>query len=127
MPRLLLVDADIDACNALARLLRAVGYCVDCAYSGAAAIDHLTRLGAEAVIVDLNMPQLDGWNVLRWTRERPPHAGLPVIVHSELCESHWKLARKMGANELWVRGTCSFDAICDSLEQYCERTLVEAA
>jgi CheY-like chemotaxis protein len=56
---------------------------------GQEAIDYLRREGAYAgrpagrpllLLVDVNMPRVDGVEVLRWVRADPAHAGLPVFV-----------------------------------------------
>jgi two-component system KDP operon response regulator KdpE len=119
MPRILLVDDRVDSCTDLADMLRAAGYGVDCAYSGAAAIDHLANIGADLVVLDVVMPRLEGWQVLKWLRSHDDLADLPVVIHSRReDESQWQLAKQHGANELWVRGACSFLAMVDSLEDY---------
>jgi DNA-binding response OmpR family regulator len=120
MPRILLVENEGHVRDNLAKTLRALGYAVDCAHSAPSAIDHFTTVPADLVIVNIQMPRLDGWQVLRFVAGQ---AIVPVIVHSRLNEWEWELAKLSGATELWMKGPCSFAAMCDSLETHLEDRL----
>src|SRR5438128_1893960 len=100
MPRILLVDHQIEYNNALAGLFREASYDVHCAYTGASAIDYLRYIRADLTVLNLEMQRLDGWQVLQWIRENPITSRMPVIVHSDLAQPQWDLAKQMGADEL---------------------------
>jgi CheY-like chemotaxis protein len=52
------------------------------------------------VLLDLNLPELHGFEVLKWIRAHPVHAGLPVVVFtsSDLDEDRTR-AQSTGATE----------------------------
>lgn len=78
--RLLLVEDDEPLANALAASLRRVGYAVDHMASGNAADSALQAQSYDAMILDLNLPGLDGFQVLRRMRARDTL--FPVVVLS---------------------------------------------
>src|SRR2546422_330387 len=47
---------------------------------GAQALDQIDRVGPDIIVLDLNMPGLDGYGVLSHLRSRPATADIPVIV-----------------------------------------------
>lgn len=78
--RLLLCDDSSGERQALARILRHAGYEVMEAGDGAAAIAHLERGDIDTMLLDLQMPNVDGFEVLRFLTEH--QRGLPVILLS---------------------------------------------
>src|SRR3954469_24006433 len=79
-PRLLLVDDSPVERLALAHFLRRTGYAVDEAADGEAAILHVKHRPVDAVLLDLNMPDVDGFGVLTYLQEH--RRALPVILLS---------------------------------------------
>ena len=73
--RTLLVEDDLDTCEALSRILRHRGYEVDCANSMNEALVKLKAMPA-CLVLDLMLPDGNGVELLRRVRE----AGLPVRV-----------------------------------------------
>lgn len=78
--RLLLVDDSPQERLALAHILRSIGYQVDEAGDGDAAIDAVKRKAFDLVLLDLHMPHVDGFTVLAYLQEH--HAALPTILLS---------------------------------------------
>ena len=60
--------------------LQLEGYEVDAAESGAAGVAWLHERPYDLLILDAELPQEDGWGVLRAVRKDPQLAGLKVIV-----------------------------------------------
>ena len=76
----LLVE-DEDALRLVLRdLLEREGYSVIEAQDGVRALDEIDRHAPDAVVLDLNLPRLDGYQVLSHLRARPGTADLPVLV-----------------------------------------------
>jgi DNA-binding response OmpR family regulator len=75
---LLVVDDDPDICLLLANLLQTHGYTVRAAPDGQVALDLITRRPPWLMVMDLRMPVMDGWTLLRIVRARG--LSLPVIV-----------------------------------------------
>jgi CheY-like chemotaxis protein len=65
---------------ALAHLLRRAGYEVDEAADGQSSVEALKHRTIDLMLLDLNMPEMDGFGVLTYVQKHRP--GLPVILLS---------------------------------------------
>lgn len=61
-------------------MLTHAGYEPICVHSGATALACLERAHFDAMVLDLKMPGMDGWQVLTAVRALSP--SLPIVVHS---------------------------------------------
>jgi CheY-like chemotaxis protein len=78
--RILLCDDSPVERLALAHFLRGQGYAVDEAADGDAAILHLKHRPVDLMLLDLQMPEIDGFGVLSYVQEH--RRSLPVILLS---------------------------------------------
>lgn len=76
--RLLVVDDDIDVLRSVALMLSLEGYCVMTANSGTSASVLLSEHKFDVVITDLRMPVVDGYEIVKRTRQKSPCAGIIV-------------------------------------------------
>ena len=76
--RILVVDDDRAVREPLRRSLTFNGYQVDTAVDGQDALDHIASNRPEALVLDLNMPRIDGLEVCR--RLRSAGDDLPILV-----------------------------------------------
>ena len=76
--RILIVEDDPVLADGLTRSLRESGFAVDCAQDGECADHILTAQNYDLVILDLGLPKLDGFEVLRRLRRRG--GTVPVLV-----------------------------------------------
>jgi two-component system phosphate regulon response regulator PhoB len=76
----LLVEDEAPLRKVLRDLLDREGYRVIEAGDGVQALDEIDRSAPDVVLLDLNIPQLDGFGVLAHIRNRPQTMDLPVIV-----------------------------------------------
>lgn len=80
--RILVVDANPDAADTIAAILSATGHRVDVAYSGLSALAGAERLRPDAILLDLDMPRLSGYDVARRLRAQPGLRPLLLIALS---------------------------------------------
>jgi signal transduction histidine kinase len=66
--RVLVVDDNRDAADTLSTLLRALGVTVASAYSGRAALDAVATFAPDIVLLDIGMPDMDGYETSRRIR-----------------------------------------------------------
>lgn len=78
--KVLLVEDEEPLRRVMKELLEREGFTVFEAADGVQALDEIDRAGPDIVVLDLNLPRLDGYGVLRHLRSRPATADLPVIV-----------------------------------------------
>ncbi len=85
-------------------LLRA-GYQVEEALNGVEALEKLLLVPADLLIVDINMPQMDGLTFLWTLRQRPPPVGaMPaLVVSTEAAPQDAAAARAAGGNFYLVK------------------------
>jgi class 3 adenylate cyclase len=85
--RILVVEDDAFSRNLLVQLLANQGYQrVEVAADGRQALDRLRHGGVDLVLLDIEMPQLDGIEVLRRLKDDPRLSAIPVIVISGVGE-----------------------------------------
>jgi DNA-binding response OmpR family regulator len=70
-PTVLVVDDNRDAADTLAALLRGEQFEVRVAYDGTEAMSVAQALRPHAVVLDIGMPEIDGYEVARWIRCQP--------------------------------------------------------
>jgi pilus assembly protein CpaE len=78
--RVLVVDDDIDTLNLIGLTLKRYGFEVAKALSGQEALDLLNHDMPDLMILDVMMPQMDGYEVCRLIRADPRLARLPVVM-----------------------------------------------
>ena len=78
--KVLLVDDEDSLRKVMRDLLERDGYVVTEARDGVQALDQVDRVGPDIIVLDLNLPGLDGYGVLSHLRSRPATANIPVIV-----------------------------------------------
>jgi CheY-like chemotaxis protein len=66
--KILIADDNVDAAQTLGTLLELIGHHVEVVYDGAAALQAHASFAPEAVICDIGMPQMDGYEVARRIR-----------------------------------------------------------
>lgn len=105
--RLLVVDDDRDICDLLRDRLESEGFQVSIATDGHAALRILEDIPVDGVLLDIALPKLDGFDVLRQLRTTQPT--LPVVMMTAV----EALDRAMAALEVGAQGYLlkPFDAI----------------
>ena len=76
--RVLIAEDERDLNNILTKRLRSVGYAVDACFDGREALEYLTSAEYDAAVLDIQMPGMDGLEVLR--RLRGEGRGTPVLL-----------------------------------------------
>jgi two-component system response regulator CpxR len=75
--RLLLIDDDTELCSLLAELLKREGFAVECINEGRRGLDRALNGGFNLVILDVMLPALDGFEILRRLRKE---SRVPVLM-----------------------------------------------
>jgi CheY-like chemotaxis protein len=85
--RVLVVDDNRDIANSVAALLRLLGHTVLPAYDGATALALATSFKPDVAILDLNMPDMDGFALAQHLRDLPELKPLKVVALTALDEA----------------------------------------
>jgi signal transduction histidine kinase/CheY-like chemotaxis protein len=116
---ILVVDDDPTARDLLTRTLEGKGYRVIAARHGLEALALARQHRPQAITLDVMMPQLDGWGVLRQLKEDAELRDIPVIMATILNER--ALAIPLGAAELLTK-PIDRQRLTSLLAQYCGRS-----
>jgi type II secretory ATPase GspE/PulE/Tfp pilus assembly ATPase PilB-like protein len=76
----LLVDDEDDLRRVMRDLLEREGFTVQEARDGVQALDEVDRHAPDIIVLDLNLPGVDGYGVLSHIRSRPATRDIPVVV-----------------------------------------------
>jgi len=80
--RILVVDDDADIQALTSTVLAGAGYEVTLASNGSEALRALHDAGFDLMLLDINMPDMSGWETLRLLRADEAFADLPVVMFS---------------------------------------------
>jgi len=98
--KILVVDDEKDLVDLVVYNLEKAGFRTLQAYDGAAALRKVQAEGADAVVLDVMLPELDGWEVLKRLRAEPRTAKLPVLMLTARGEETDKvLGLELGADD----------------------------
>ncbi|MBE7197084.1 MAG: response regulator [Parafilimonas terrae] len=111
----LLVDDDPAARELLQRFLEREGFHVRTAADGRAGLTLARALKPRAILLDVEMPRMDGWAVLHAVRSDPDLAGTPVIMTSVVAEQG--LGQALGATDYFVK-PIDWDRLKGLMERY---------
>lgn len=68
--RLLIVEDEIELCDTVAKTLYRAGYEVDTCYDGSEALDYILAENYDLIVLDLNLPGMDGMELLKELRKK---------------------------------------------------------
>jgi signal transduction histidine kinase len=98
--RILVVDDNVDAAEALGELLRDYGHEVATAHDGPQAIDNARLHRPEIVLLDISMPEMDGYEVAKRIRGELGLGDAVLIALTGYGEDrHRRLAREAGFDQ----------------------------
>ena len=80
MARLLLVEDHEEIWDFLSRRLKRKGHDVSLAFDGQAGLDKVRAESPDLILMDVNLPVLDGYSAVRELRSDPQTADVPVIA-----------------------------------------------
>jgi chemosensory pili system protein ChpA (sensor histidine kinase/response regulator) len=103
-PKVLVVDDSISIRKYVQRFLDRTGYEVETAPDGMEALTIMGRIKFDAVITDLEMPVMHGYDLIAEMKRTPALVNVPVIVlTSRAGEKHRQKAIEMGAQDYLVK------------------------
>ncbi|MGH7318375.1 MAG: response regulator [Candidatus Rokuibacteriota bacterium] len=96
-PRILLVDDSVSVRKFVGQMLEKAGLDVITANDGAEALARLDETAVHVVITDLEMPRLNGFELIQQLRQRPAMRDVPLVVLTTRAGAkHLNLARWLG-------------------------------
>ncbi len=97
---ILIVDDDKEIVRLLRGYLEQAGYAALVAYDGSTALDMLRRERPALLLLDLMLPEMDGWEITRRVRQESAIAATPIIMLTARVEDTDKiLGLELGADD----------------------------
>lgn len=101
---ILTVDDSMSVRKFIALALKSGGYRVISAVDGMDALEILPKEKVDLVITDLNMPNVDGFELVRTIRANQMYGNLPIIILSSLADTQYiERGMEAGANSYIVK------------------------
>ena len=98
--RILVVDDDKEVVRLMRAYLEQAGYEVLVAYDGETAVHNLRREKPDLMLLDLMLPDRDGWDITRLVRGDPALAHMPIIMLTARVEDTDKIiGLEIGADD----------------------------
>ena len=98
-PTVMVVDDSLTVRKVTGRLLERQGYLVVTARDGVEAMEKLQELVPDVMLVDIEMPRMDGFDLTRNVRADARLARVPVImITSRTADKHQNYAREIGVS-----------------------------
>ena len=95
----LVVDDSLTVRKVTSRLLGREGYRVLIAKNGLEAVEMIEKNKPDVILADLEMPKMNGFELIETVRKNHDKAQMPIIViSSRTAEKHRKMAEQLGAN-----------------------------
>ena len=102
--RFLLVDDSISVRKFVGQMLENAGFDVVTASDGAVALQALETTAIHAVVTDLEMPNMNGYELIEHLRRRPSTRDLPIVILTTRGgEKHHDLARRLGVTHFLTK------------------------
>ncbi|TAK34486.1 MAG: response regulator, partial [Lysobacteraceae bacterium] len=79
---ILIVDDNIDAAESLAMILRLAGHQVVTAHTAASALQTAAQIRPDVIVLDIGLPEVNGYELARKMRGQPDLAGAVLIALS---------------------------------------------
>jgi chemosensory pili system protein ChpA (sensor histidine kinase/response regulator) len=96
----MVVDDSLTVRRVTQRLLTREGYHVVLAKDGVDALEHLQSVSPDVMLVDIEMPRMDGFDLTRNVRDDERTRRIPIImITSRTAEKHRNYAMELGVNE----------------------------
>ncbi len=117
MSKILIVEDDSFLQGLEANKLKKEGYEIITASSGDEAMQKINEAGISLVLLDLVLPNFDGFQVLEKIRSTEGIKSLPVIVFSNLSEDKdIKRAESLGATDFLVKSNFTLDELVERIK-----------
>jgi CheY-like chemotaxis protein len=98
--KVLLMEDERVVCELLKHVFEGNGYTFASAFNGMEGLAKIEEFSPDVIIMDVNMPQMDGWQTLSALKSSPKTSAIPVIM----CTAKNAFADIEQANELGCQG-----------------------
>ena len=99
--------------------LQKAGYDVESAKDGEDGIKKLAETKPDLLILDLMLPHIDGFEILKQIKSDTKFAGMRIVVFSNLgSDEDISKATKLGANDYMVKSSFTLDELVAKIDEH---------
>ena len=115
---ILIVDDERDLANLLEKVFRYFGHEAVSVGTGMEALSMIHLRKPDLIVLDFQMPIMDGLTLLRAIRSDPACNDIPVVMYSiDFSAETERRARQAGAQDYIVKGTLGWDAMIQRINR----------
>lgn len=115
---ILLVEDSITTRTQEKRILESAGYEVITAVDGLDGLNKLNTRQFDAIVTDIEMPNMDGLEFAEKIRESPSYQNIPLVLVTSLAsEEHKRRGMEVGADAYITKGTFDQQVLLDTLQR----------
>ncbi len=89
---ILIVDDDVEALRLIGLMLERKGYTIHAAASGEQALQKVTEVTPDLIILDIMMPDMDGYTLAKHLRDQPATQNVPILFFTAKSDIDDKIA-----------------------------------
>jgi DNA-binding response OmpR family regulator len=119
--KILIVEDNSELLELMRLALKQAGFRTATASNGADALTVAQEAAPDAVVLDLVLPELDGFAVCESLRRNPATAGIPIIVLTGLSSEFARLASLEAGADEYVTKPVSLETLVSTIRQLLRR------
>jgi DNA-binding response OmpR family regulator len=112
--RILIVDDSLEILSIADAILSSAGYEVISYTEGSLALQIMELMPPDLIILDITMPQIDGYEMTRRIRSNPNWDMLPILLYTALDRAEASLGLECGADDI-LKKPFSIDELLDKV------------
>ncbi len=115
--KILVIEDNIALINLFKSILIEAGYKVEGAENGKIGLEKIEKFKPDLILLDILLPRVSGFEILKNLREIPSTYDLPVIVLSELgSEKNIKKCLELGAKDFLIKSNVHLEDILEKVK-----------
>src|SRR6476619_2878525 len=118
MARVLVIDDEPDVVRLIVKVLSGRGHVVQVARDGATALQRVKHEPPDVILLDSDLPKIDGAEVCRRIKTDPATAGIPIVMMTSAYIDYFDVGAEAGPDAFVVR-----PFVRDTLSNVIERAL----
>jgi CheY-like chemotaxis protein len=115
--RVMVVDDNVDAAQMLAALLEVQGHAVCVEYDGKGALAHAQRDCPDVLLLDIGLPDMDGYELARRLRSQPESAGATLVALTGYGQSQDRKEAEQAGFDHYLVKPADLDQVNDVLTE----------
>lgn len=115
--KILLLEDDLGICQIYRRNLELADFLVEESHDGKEGLNFALHHQPDLILLDLMLPGINGLELLKVLRETETTKNIPVIVLTNLSEEEIEEAKKLGANEGFIKANTEPQQLIETIQK----------